>query len=133
MNFETVLDAAEHHLAVTTDLIDGYAIRHLAEFDSEFLTITNVLKAHGTLTYGNVHPTLILSSTQLLRELISKVHPRNHPLGWDGPFRRGYKMMGAPWWPSMIPEMDDGWVVLLNEDHPMNPKLNGCYKVGAKS
>lgn len=127
MNFETIIN-----LPVTTDLIEGHAIQHLAEFDKEYVTITNVLKAHGTLTYGKSSPTMILSNAKILRELVSKVHPKQRPQAWDSPYMRGFKMRGSLWWTSLIPEMDDGWIVLLNEDRPMNPSRNGCYRIGDK-
>lgn len=117
-------------LSVTSDLIDGYLIQHISGSDGENLTLTNFFRAHGSLTYGNVRPTVVLSSAQILRDVVFKITPSQRPQGWDGPFKRGFKIAGSPWWPSLIPEVESGWIVLLNEDHPLEPRLNGCFKVG---
>jgi len=114
-------------LPVTLDLVEGYVVQRLIEFDSEFLTITGILQAYGTLSYGNEAPTTILSSEAHMREMIRKIHPsdRRYTDSKKTSFRFGLKGI----W-QCAPFIEKGFIAMLNDANPGHARLNGCFEIG---
>lgn len=109
------------------DLVEGFTLQHLADFDHPTLTLTNVHKAFGTLWYGDNRPTLILSNPELYSRFRTLLAPMQRR--WEGPFKRGLMFNSAYWWASTSPELRDGKILLLNENSPEDPKMNGYIQV----
>jgi hypothetical protein len=120
-------DREGYDLTVTRDLVEGYAIQHISSLDHPCLTLSGVQRAWGTLWFGNVQPTTILSRPDLWHEAHNKIHPTHRR--WIDAQKRAFMFNGGWWWPSLIRELADGWIVILNENHPLEPRLNGCFFV----
>jgi hypothetical protein len=111
-------------LYVSDEFVDGYWIQRLKDIDGQ-PPMTGAAMAFNTLTYGNSHPTVIWSS-EGMKKYFMKLFKPGHvtPRFYDGSY--GFQFYGVPWIDKDFLR-DTNTVVMLNENNPMNPRLNGCY------
>ena len=104
---------------VNDELVEGFLIQMLPVHDPAF-PVARALKCYAQLQYGNLKPTAIWSSKEVKEMFLEQLHPA---------IRRSTGAL--KWWGGFWQEKDflqgDDTVILLNEQHPMNPRLNGCY------
>ena len=108
------------------DKLATFTSKHFEEFDGQ-LTIEKATKLYGTLWYGNLHPTLVLSSKKNKEEMMRKLVPNLEMKWYKG--KRSFQFYGAIWTESE--EVTDGKIYMLNHNDPCNPKLNGWIDVEA--
>lgn len=113
---------------VTEDAIPGFTVQYFEQYNSD-PPITGAQKLYGQLTYGNVHPDLILSSEKMMKRMVRCFVPAHRkPVMYGCNF--GFFFNGSIWSHAEGTDSDigDGWVFILNREHPLNPRLNGCMK-----
>jgi hypothetical protein len=99
-----------------------FTSQHYEEFDGDF-TVKRAQSFFANLWYGNLHPTLILSSKENKEEMMRKLIP-NLEMKWHKR-RKGFLFNGAIWVDAE--EISDGKVYMLNDKQPNDPKFNGWF------
>lgn len=114
-----------YEMEVSRDIISGFFV-HMIEDSNHQPPMTAVFRAIGECTFGNVSPTLILSSERIKRKMLRILKP-DHVRPVFHQFHLGFLLQDAKW----IDEesLDETlWVAILNEQRPKDPRFNGCYK-----
>lgn len=82
-------------------------------------------KAFGSLWYGDVKPTLILSTEAVMMRTLRILMPSaRKPAMYGG--NTGFMLNGAIW--SHDGEVEEGVVYVLNQNFILDSKLNGFYR-----
>lgn len=114
-----------YEMEVSRDVAAGFLVHKIA---AAYNTppMTAIFRAYGECTFGNMSPTLILSSELIKRKMLrilksDQVRPVFYQM------HLGFLLQDAKW---IDEESFDGtpWVAILNEQRPRDPRFNGCYK-----
>ena len=109
---------------VSENIVTGFKVRRVLDAEGK-PPLTGANTCWGTLWYGNIHPTVILSSYAIKMQFAKIMKPGHVvPVWYRNHF--GFHFCGSPW---VNDESLDGtdWIVMLREDMPDDPRLNGCY------
>ncbi len=114
-----------YEMEVSRDVSAGFLVHKItAAYNTP--PMTAISRAYGECWFGNVSPTLILSSESIKRKMLrilkfDQVRPVFYQM------HLGFLFQNAKW---IDEESFDGtpWVDVLNEQRPTDPRFNGCYE-----
>jgi hypothetical protein len=113
---------------VTEDAMPGFVVRYFEEHNGD-PPLTGMQKLLGQCWFGATRPDLILSSEKMMKRMVRLlIYDQRKPVMYGCNF--GFYFNGAVWsYPDGTGvDIADGWVFVLNREHPLSPRLNGCMK-----
>jgi hypothetical protein len=113
---------------VTEDAIPGFVVQYFEQYNDD-PPLTGAMHLSAELTYGNLYPDLILSSEKMMKRVLACLKDDQRKPAMYG-CNCGFLFRNAIWSHSENTgvSIDDGWVFMLNRNHPKNARLNGCMK-----
>lgn len=113
MDFETI--------DVTRTAVSGFTVRRITDADKK-PPMTAAMTCFGSLWWGTKKPTLILSTKRFMEWIRDRIMKPDQVTPVNG----GFLFNGAVW--TYRDTIQPGWVFMLNEEYPNDPKFNGCYQ-----
>ena len=105
-------------------VLPGYELQVVVVpvYADKSLTLAAAVTCWNILCYGSICPTKIWSCDAIFDEMRAMLFGR----GQLEETAAGFWFLNTEWVRADVPE---GWVFMLNDKHPDDPKYNGCYQV----